>query len=178
MTIFRPNFSDIDEGDVEQLLTSGQAEGVQVEFKRDIYGNSDSDKKEYLKDISSFANTAGGHLLIGIDENQGIASAISPFQGDPDAALQRLEQIARTAIEPRVFGIQMKAVPLTSGGSIFVIRIPKSWNPPHRVSFQGTNRFYLRSSAGAHEASVEELRAIFSNGPACRIECLLTSMTE
>jgi len=32
------------------------------------------------------------------------------------------------------------------------------------VSYQGTNRFYLRSSAGAHEASVEELRAIFANG--------------
>lgn len=42
------------------------------------------------------------------------------------------------------------------------MRIPKSWIPPHRVCFKGHNRFYIRNSAGAHEASVEELRGLFT----------------
>ena len=113
MSIFQPNFESIVEADVQQLVTDGQTEGMHVEFKRDMYGNSDADKKEFLKDLSSFANSAGGHLVIGIDEAQGTASNVAPITGDSDAILQRLEQIARTGIEPRVVGLQMRAVSLT-----------------------------------------------------------------
>ena len=164
MSIFRPILDDIGEVDVEQLVADVQHEGLGVEFKRDMYGNSDADRKEFLKDLSSIANTAGGNLVIGIDEHQGAAVAISPIAGDSDVTLQRLEQIARTGIEPRIVGIRMRAVPIGTSGFVYLIRIPRSWNPPHRVSFQNSNRFYLRSSAGAHEANVEELRAVFANG--------------
>jgi hypothetical protein len=56
----------------------------------------------------------------------------------------------------------MRAVRLGRGGTALVIRIPKSRNPPHRVRTLNTNRFYVRNSGGAHEASVEELRALFT----------------
>lgn len=164
MSILKPVFDDVDEGDIAQLVTDAQHEGLGIEFKRDMYGNADADRKEFLKDLSAIANSSGGHLVIGVAEDQGAAVAISPIAGDADAALQRLEQIARSGIEPRIVGIRMRAVPIEAGGFVYLIRIPRSWNPPHRVSFQNSNRFYLRSSAGAHEASVEELRAIFANG--------------
>ncbi|MGK9287019.1 AlbA family DNA-binding domain-containing protein [Sinorhizobium meliloti] len=164
MSVFKPILEEVVEADVLQLIADGQHEGRNIEFKRDMYGNADADKKEFLKDLSSFSNSAGGLLIIGIDEAQGIAAAVAPIAGNSDAALQRLEQIARTGIEPRVVGIQMRAVPIAAGGFVYIVRVPRSWNPPHRVSYQNTNRFYLRSSAGAHEASVEELRAVFSNG--------------
>jgi predicted HTH transcriptional regulator len=43
-------------------------EGVLVDYKRSTYGRSDNDIMESLKDVSSFANTSGGHLIIGVDE--------------------------------------------------------------------------------------------------------------
>ena len=58
----------------------------------------------------------------------------------------------------------MKGVSLAKGGAVIVIRIPKSWNPPHRVSARNTNRIYARNSAGAYELSVEELRVLFASG--------------
>ncbi|WP_274426905.1 AlbA family DNA-binding domain-containing protein [Chelativorans sp. YIM 93263] len=164
MSIFKPILQEVAEADIQQLLADEQHEGLGVEFKRDMYGNADADKKEFLKDLSAFANSAGGQLLIGVDELQGAANAISPIVGDPDVTLQRLEQMARTGLEPRIVGLQTRAVPIGGGGFVYILRVPRSWNPPHRVSFQNTNRFYLRSSAGAHEASVEELRAAFANG--------------
>ncbi|MBB3540797.1 ATP-binding protein [Rhizobium sp. BK399] len=164
MSIFKPILEEVVEADITQLIADGQAEGLTVEFKRDMYGNSDADKKEFLKDLSAFANSTGGQLIIGVDEAQGAAVGIVPIAGNSDVALQRLEQIARSGIEPRIVGIQMRAVPLAGGAFAYVIRVPRSWNPPHRVSYQNTNRFYLRSTAGAHEASVEELRAVFANG--------------
>jgi len=155
---------DVGEADVVQLIDDASVEGLSVEFKRDMYGNSDGDRKEFLKDLSSFANSAGGHLVIGVEEDQGVAINVTPVDGNPDTVLQRLEQIARTGVEPRIVGTQMRAVPIAGSGFVYLIRVPRSWNPPHRVSLQNSNRFYLRSSAGAHEASVEELRAIFANG--------------
>jgi hypothetical protein len=58
----------------------------------------------------------------------------------------------------------MKAVPITGGGFVIVLRIPKSWNPPHRVRAQNSNRIYGRNSAGTYEFNVEELRVVFTSG--------------
>ncbi|MCB1461858.1 MAG: ATP-binding protein [Nitratireductor sp.] len=168
MSISRAQFENINENDLLDLINANVPEGALIEYKRDMYGNADADKREFLKDISSFANSSGGHLLIGMDENQGVATAIVPNTDDADQILQRLENLVRSGLEPRVFGIQMKAVAIGGGGNVFVCRIPKSWNPPHRVSSQNSNRFFVRSSAGAHEASVEELRSIFSGGARLR----------
>ena len=136
-----------------------------IEYKRTTYGGSDADVKEYLKDVSSFANTHGGDLVIGIEEKGGLAKKVVGLTGvDPDKELQRLDSLARDGIEPRIVGIRMKAVSVSGAGVAFVIRIPKSWNPPHRVSARKTNRIYARNSTGAYELSVEELRVLFASG--------------
>jgi hypothetical protein len=72
--------------------------------------------------------------------------------------------VAFCGIEPRIVGIRMKAVSVSGGGVAFLIRVPKSWNPPHRVSARKTNRIYARNSTGAYELSVEELRVLFASG--------------
>jgi hypothetical protein len=42
------------------------------------------------------------------------------------------------------------------------MRIPKSWNPPHQVTFQKAFRFYARDTNGKYPVDVDELRSIFS----------------
>ncbi len=98
-----------------------------------------------------------------MEEIGGVASAISPLAGDADQELQRLENLTRDAIEPRIVGLRMRAVGV-AGGFVIVIRVPRSWNLPHRVTARNTNRIYLRNSAGAYEASLDELRALFTLG--------------
>ena len=65
MSISQRNFDEISEADLQALIDTGTPEGIAIEYKRDSYGGSDADKKELLKDMSSFANTSGGHILIG-----------------------------------------------------------------------------------------------------------------
>src|SRR5262249_17700390 len=157
MALSSINFDSIAETHLTEQISAGVPEGVLVDYKREIYGKSDNDVKEFLKDVSSFANTSGGHLIIGIDETAGIPSAITPLTGDADRDLQRLENLARDGIEPRISGLRMRAVAV-HGGYVIILRIPKSWSPPHRVSARSTNRIYGRNSAGAYEFSIEELR--------------------
>lgn len=162
VSLTRTNFDDVSETDLADLLQACTPEGLVIEYKREPYGKGDADKKEALKDITSFANSAGGHLIIGMEENDGVATGLTGFDVDPDAMITRLESLVRDGVEPRIVGIRMRAISLSSGGKALVIRIPRSWNPPHRVSAAKTNRFFVRNSAGAHEASVEELRVLFT----------------
>ena len=155
------NFDDIDAATMQALIEAGASESVHLDFKRDSYGNADADKKELLKDITAFANALGGHLIIGMDEEDGAASALTLLAGiDVDQELLRLESITRTGVEPTIIGLRMKRIDV-EGGSIILIHVPRSFNPPHRVIFKNTNRYYARNSAGVHELSLEELRMLF-----------------
>jgi len=62
----------------------------------------------------------------------------------------------------------MKTIPAANGGHYFVFRVPHSWNQPHGVSFQNSNRFHGRNSGGAHELSLEELRMLFTRSASAR----------
>jgi hypothetical protein len=46
-------------------------------------------------------------------------------------------------------------------GEIIHIRVPRSFTPPHRVIFQGVNRFFGRDSVSAHQLSMPDLRRLF-----------------
>ncbi len=158
----KADFDSINESDLAELVSAQVPEGASIEYKKELYGNSDSDKKELLKDVSALANTNGGHLVIGVEEKDGVANSIlSISESNPDSELLRIEQIVRSGIEPPIIGVKMRAVSLTDGGYTIVCRIPKSWIGPHRVVAKSHNRFYLRNSAGVFEPGIEELRSMF-----------------
>jgi hypothetical protein len=163
MSIDRTDFDQIGEADLISLIDTGVREGMAVEYKGATYGNNPEDVREFLKDVSSFANSAGGHLIIGMREAEGVATQLAPLTGiDPDLEVRRFENRMRDGITPRMPGIRTKAVSISSGGFAIIIRILRSWNPPHQVSAKNTNRFYIRNSAGAHETSMDELRTLFN----------------
>jgi hypothetical protein len=160
--ISRPNVEHIGEADLLELVTAGTSEGLLLDFKRETYGSSDADRRELLKDVSAFANAQGGHIVIGIEESQGVAAAVPGIQvADIDAEVIRIGQIVRGGLDPHVHGVAIRSIALQSGSHCIVVRVPRSWRAPHRVSAQGSNRYWVRNSSGCHEASVDELRVLF-----------------
>lgn len=155
------NFSEIDATTLDELVSVGAAESLFLEFKRESYGAADRDKREFLKDISALANTQGGHLIIGVDEDRGAAARITPIVGiDIDVEQTRLESMARAGLEPALAGLQIKRIGY-GDGHVIVIYVPRSYNPPHRVTAQGSNRYWARTSTGTYELGLEELRLLF-----------------
>ncbi|MHC5824518.1 MAG: AlbA family DNA-binding domain-containing protein, partial [Nostoc sp.] len=78
-----------------------------------------------------------------------------------DAEIRRLENIIRDGVAPRIVGLQTKAIDGFADGSVIVIRVPKSWNSPHMVTFKNHSRFYSRNSAGKYPLDVTEIRSAF-----------------
>lgn len=155
----------ITEADLQALVDNGVAEGRDIEFKAQSWGNADKDKHEFLADISAFANTVGGHIVVGMQEKNGVAHALTGLSINPDQERLRLEQLGRDGLRPRIGGLQVAAVGLSNGNHALVLRIPRSWNPPHRVVAQGSNRFYARAGAGRYEPDVDQLRELFAVAP-------------
>lgn len=158
-------FDQIDQAGLQRLIDTGAPEIRDIEYKSATYGRNDDARAEFLADISSMANTIGGDLIIGMAASGGIPTAFAPLETNVEGECLRLESMARDGLEPRIPNLQIKSVPLSMGGAAVVIRIPRSYNPPHRVVFKGKNRFWARSSAGKYEPNVDELRALFTLAP-------------
>lgn len=163
MALFGKNFDDISEGNLSDLVAGAAPESLVLEYKQAGYTTDHDGRREFLKDVSALANSSGGHIVIGMTEADGGAGGLMAVDA-PDEQITRMENTARDGLQPRVQGIRMKAISLMGGGAAIVISVPRSWNAPHRVSAQNSNRFYVRNSNGVHEAGVDELRRLFNGG--------------
>ena len=155
-------FENIDETDLQAICTGQEREGKTLEYKAVQLGTSDGDKKEFLADVTSFANTSGGHLIFGIKETGGIATELSGMSiDDPDGEILRMENLLRSGVQRRLSGYAIRPIPLRNGKAAIIIRVPRSWALPHRVVLGGHDKFYARSSAGKYPLDVPELQALF-----------------
>jgi len=149
--------------DIEQFVQERWPEGKTLDYKRDPYGNKDDDKKELLKDMSSFANTQGGDILIGVDEDKGVPTGIPGVTiPDIDKEKLRLEEIIRRGLDPRI-EVAVHHVLTPASTTVIIIRVKESLLFPHRVVFQGKfGEFWARSSAGKFSMDTDELRRAFT----------------
>ncbi|MGZ6972124.1 MAG: AlbA family DNA-binding domain-containing protein, partial [Thermoanaerobaculia bacterium] len=147
--------------DIQRLLDNQVPEGRAIEYKKELPGSSDSERKEYLADVSSLANAGGGNLLFGLAARGGIPVALSAIQtDDPEAVVARLESGAADGIDPRITGLSTKYLPC-GAGFVFVMFVPQTWNGPHMVTFKGSSRFFSRTSFGKYPLDVRQIGEAF-----------------
>ena len=152
----------INESHLKDLVADGVQESRSIEFKAKLVWGTDSDKKEFLADVSALANGGGGDLICGIEEDQGAASEVIGLDSfDLDKDRLRIESILRDGIAPRIVGIRVQPVVLSNGRMAIIVRVPNSLNRPHMVAFKRWSRFYSRNSAGKYQLDVHELRSAF-----------------
>lgn len=155
-------FNEINFNDLEQLGTDTVLEGKTIEYKQQLPDSSDSNRKEFLADISSFANASGGDLIFGITEEKGSPKNINGMEiEDIDSEIRKYENIIRDGIEPRII-FSTRAINISDKKFIFIFRINKSWIGPHRVIYKGHDKFYSRNSAGKYALDTNELKNAFN----------------
>jgi hypothetical protein len=185
--MIQKNFDEITKEDIDWLIENKIAESKTLEYKLKLPGHRDSDKKEFLADISSFANASGGDIIYGIKEavketveetpegtpeetpeensqKTGEPDSVVPLQDiTADEAKRRLEDLIRNGIEPRV-RVQIKTIDGFGDdgkGFVLLVRIPKSFASPHMVTLKGHSRFYARNSGDKSPLDVHEIRSAF-----------------
>jgi predicted HTH transcriptional regulator len=136
---------DINAADIQSLIGSDIREGRTLDDKQVLPGETGDEKREFLADVSSFANTSGGDIVFGMREEEGVAAEILGIAGtDLDAAILRMDSIIATGIQPRVRH-RIQPVRSALAGPVVIIRIERSSIGPHRVVFRGHDKFYARN---------------------------------
>ncbi len=153
--------------DIKDLKENQVHEDKNIDYKEILLGNSDGDKKEFLADVSSFANCNGGDIIFGIKEKRdeknqstGILEEIIGLEFNFDQEKQRLENIILDGIKPRIY-ISFWSIDFKDGKQLLIIRIPKSWNSPHLIEFQKSRKFFSRHSSGKYQLDIDEIRSGF-----------------
>ena len=156
--IFSKNFEGITKDDIQSLLDSNVKENQKIEYKSAMYGRRDDDRREMLRDISSFANAYGGYLIIGISENEdGEPHAIVNIE-NAEEEKDRIDKSCLANIEPRIPGFKSKIIQMDELTCIIIVFIPYSIKKPHLITFKQLNQFWIRHQDDKMLMSVDEIK--------------------
>jgi len=144
--LFFKNKEEIKEKDIEQFISQKIEENSKLDYK-DIKAYQEAEK--LATHISSFANSEGGLLILGIsqdeikDETGKIVKIFpkKPTWGKFSLDKESLENRLITLIKPPIDELVIKPVQNKKNEVIFLIDIPRSPNAPHMAT---DHRYYKR----------------------------------
>lgn len=158
------DFHAIEIADIQSLVTNQVSERRTLEFKRELPGGGNDARKEFMADVTSFANAQGGDLIFGLSESKGAAAQVHGIEvANPDAELRAIEDRILAGAEPRIPGVRLKWISTDDGKHLLVIRIPASAIAPHRVIVADSAKFYGRKTNGKYPMDTQELREAFTS---------------
>ncbi|MFJ3825577.1 AlbA family DNA-binding domain-containing protein [Streptomyces nodosus] len=133
---------DLTEDDLQRAVENNIPEGVDLDWKNDFYKGTDAGKKELAKDVSAMANTAGGMVVIGVDDgHQDHAHALAPFDPVQGHGEEWIRSVLANWIQPVVPNVGVRPVKSESkAGKIYwVLTVPPSTQAPHAVAAPGND---------------------------------------
>lgn len=150
------NLSQEDEPFLQKLITDGIAESLTLEYKKELPSNN----IELAKDVSSFANSNGGIIIYGIEEDN---TTHKPTNLNPlDSGLEeKIENIILTSISPKL-SVKIVAIKSTieADKKYYTVYILSSSDAPYMVISGNNYRYYKRvnfSSVPMNDNEVKNL---------------------
>jgi len=126
--------STMHQADLRNLIQTG--ESGWLEFKKRVPG-----AEKMAREIAAFANTKGGTILVGVDDNGVVRGIRSYFEEE-----FVLFQAAHEMCVPEVpVGIEMVH---TSAGDVIVVKVPEMPSKPVYVKGETKRRVYVRRGVG------------------------------
>ncbi len=146
----------MDISDLKALISEG--ENFKIEFKRQFSGT-----EKIAKELIAFANTKGGMILFGVDDD-GTIYGVESEKSEIDFIYEAARSHCEPAIEPIVQVIEL------NGKDIVVAIVEESRNKPHRLQdykdrISRDARVYIRVNDKSVIASREVVRILESESP-------------
>ncbi len=145
---------------LEELLRMG--EGEKLDYKQDFLLDTETRKKEFVKDITAIANSKGGrgYIIFGVTDKTREAVGVN----DKHPSEETVFQVISTRCDPPV-PIRYEEV-FYEGKKLIVITIFKSSQRPHQILQTGT--FYIRRGSTTDIARRYEIASMLQdNGLVC-----------
>lgn len=166
------------EDDLFKLIDLGVKESIELDYKAcDALAQTDGKRKEISKDVSAFANSAGGTIVYGIVEKGHVPDHIDIGFDPALISKEWLEQVINSRIHRRIDGIRINQIELeqSSPGKVaYAVYVPQSSRAPHQAVDW---RFYKRFNFESVPMEEYEVRDVSmrSEAPDLRISYNLSS---
>ena len=145
----------IDIAALNALIDANVPESKTLEYKSEIPA------KGLDRTAIAFANTAGGDVVLGVDEDGGFPTGLPGITlHDLDQEIRALDQRCRLSAEPPLPRIDFQPIEIAPQRYVLVMRVPQSWTAPHRE--KKSNRFYIRHAASSEPMDITEVRTAFA----------------
>src|ERR1022692_144883 len=140
------------------LLSNKVSEAFDLDFKAELYGNTEQAKRALAGDVAAMANTAGGLLILGIEEDGQARAAVAPGVSVADAEVARIRQIVASNVVPfpQLDVLQIED-PARPGFGLLVIAVARSPLAPHAVLVNDGMRYPRRNGATIRYLSEPEV---------------------
>lgn len=161
---------NITKDDLQSLIDNQVLENKELEYKDYSFAGGklaldEKQKHTFMKEISAFANTNGGVLVIGIQEDEnrlpvklnGVGMGLKDF----DNWLSSFKQLVLSRIRPHLHGIDCVPIEIDNGNIAIVISVPKSYARPHSFWDGNKDEFFMRHSNGIAYMDIDDLRRAF-----------------
>ena len=145
---------------LEELIKAGESE--KLDYKQEFSLDTETKKKEFVKDISAIANSKGGrgYLIFGVTDKTRKAVGV----GEKHPSEETVFQVISTRCDPPV-PVRYEEVNY-KGKKIVVLTIFKSSQRPHQILQTGT--FYIRRGSTTDIARRYEIASMLQdNGLVC-----------
>ncbi len=161
--ISRSEVENLTSDKVVELLSLKVVEKTHLDYKSKLSYDSKGKReihKEILKDITSFANSRGGIILIGVQEPNEELEIENQVLGIHDCKTisTNIERLCATSIEPRIPGLVVTFLQVFDKKEIIIIFIPSSTIKPHMVNYDKHRAFYIRHTESSVPMTVQEIR--------------------
>jgi hypothetical protein len=132
--------------DLQRLVDEGLEESLTLDYKASPALARSSDAiNELCKDISAMANSDGGQVVYGIEEDKATRKPKRVDEGvtDPKITREWIIQILNSRVHQRMQGIRVNRIPFDDAGTAFgfVITVPQTQTGPHQAP---DHRYYRR----------------------------------
>lgn len=163
--------------DLERLIEEGLPESLTLEYKAAAaLGKSSEARSELVKDITALANSAGGQIIYGVRESDGLPRSID---GGVDASVftpEWLGQVIETNATPRIQGLKITKISICAekpDSVAYVVTVPQAITlAPHQNSID--KKYYRRYDQRAVPMHDYEIRDMLRRGRSPKLVARLT----
>jgi len=141
--------------DLDRLIAEDIQESLTLDYKASPALAKDSKSRDELcKDVTAFANSAGGQIVYGIEEDKHVPTKLDDG-ADLSITKEWIEQVIDSRVQPRIEGLVITPIQLAKGLG-FVITIPQATSrAPHQAP---DKKYYKRQNFQSSPMEDYEIR--------------------